>query len=320
MKRAEPRPGLDRRRCLLGLVGLAISRPAQAAPQARFASSLLARRQVTAAWLRARLPSLHEPKRDAGPLGWLAQNPEPGQTFEEFVELTRTSHAPERRAVYVVRIGDFPAGRAPLVTTTAGFISSFFGLRTQHLEAISLEDIPNAARRRHPTDGHIQYHAGSINGLLRSRGVPPDAAAVIALTNADLWPGGNWNFVFGLSSLTQRVGVWSLKRLGDPTRENIVSTRFLWRTLRTAVHECGHLLGLRHCVAYECGMNGANGLIEFDAQPLEFCPECQAKIVLAAGVDPRQRYRALADFAARYQLRTEAEYWRRAQLALADPA
>jgi archaemetzincin len=266
--------------------------------------------------LLTRLVSLHERKRDIGPLGWLAQNPEPGQSFAEFARALGPTFEPSRSTVYVVGIGDFPAGRAPLLDTASSFLAGFFGLGSRRLEDLSLGKLPRRARRQHPAHGHLQYHAGEINSLLLSRGVPSDAAAVIGLTNVDLWPGGDWNFVFGLSSLTQRVGVWSLARLGDPTRENVISTRFLWRTVRTAVHECGHLLGMRHCTAYECGMNGANGLQEFDMQPLEFCPECQAKIVLISGADPKQRYQRLADFATRFRMPAEAGYWRSAQQVL----
>ncbi len=42
---------------------------------------------------------------------------------------------------------------------------------------------------------------------------------MLALTTSDLWPGEGWNFVFGQASLSERVGVWSLHRLGNPQIE-----------------------------------------------------------------------------------------------------
>ena len=122
-----------------------------------------------------------------------------------------------------------------------------------------------------------------------------DAVAVLALTTADLWPGAAWNFVFGQAALRDRVGVWSLYRQGDPHED---FTTCLRRTLKTAVHETGHMLGIAHCTAYECGMNGSNHRAEADARPMGFCPECEMKVWWACRVDPIGRYQQLAEFAA----------------------
>ena len=66
----------------------------------------------------------------------------------------------------------------------------------------------------------------------------------------------------------------------------------------TATHETGHMFGIRHCIAYECGMNGSNHSDERDRQPLEFCPECQPKLWWTCGLDPLERSRALDAVAA----------------------
>ncbi len=72
------------------------------------------------------------------------------------------------------------------------------------------------------------------------------------------------------------------------------------RTTMTATHETGHMFGIRHCIAYECGMNGSNHSEERDRQPLEFCPECQPKLWWTCGLDPLMRSRALAEVARRH--------------------
>ena len=68
--------------------------------------------------------------------------------------------------------------------------------------------------------------------------------AYLALTASDLWPGQGWNFVFGEASLRQRIGVWSIYRNGDPETDFQLCLR---RTLSTASHETGHILGMAHC-------------------------------------------------------------------------
>ena len=90
---------------------------------------------------------------------------------------------------------------------------------------------------------------------------PIDAVAVLGLTAEDLWPGDDWNFVFGQASLSERVGVWSLHRNGNVDGSVDEQRLFLRRTLKTAVHETGHMLSIPHCIAFQCGMNGSNSLV-----------------------------------------------------------
>jgi archaemetzincin len=131
-----------------------------------------------------------------------------------------------------------------------------------------------------------------LDKVLLSRRTDRDAA-VLGITAFDLWPGPGWNFVFGQASLTERVGVWSMARNGDPDESATMRDRCAIRTAMTATHETGHMFGIRHCIAYQCGMNGSNHSGERDRQPLEFCPECQAKLWWTCGLDPLARSRAL---------------------------
>ena len=119
-----------------------------------------------------------------------------------------------------------------------------------------------------------------LDQLARQR--PDDALALIALTAVDLYPDPSWNFVFGQASLTERVGVWSLWRNGTPG-----SAEYLRRTIMTAAHELTHMLGVQHCTAWECLMNGSNHQAEKDARPLALCPHDLAKLCIAlGGCDP----------------------------------
>jgi archaemetzincin len=146
-----------------------------------------------------------------------------------------------------------------------------------------------------------------LNEVLERRR-PKDAVALLGLTASDLWPGEGWNFVFGQASLTARVGVWSIHRNGDPEKSPADQALFLRRTLKTAVHETGHMLGFPHCIAYECGMNGSNHLAESDRQPIEFCPECVAKLWWTCGADPKRRLASLIEFGESH-LQNELKLW-----------
>jgi len=79
------------------------------------------------------------------------------------------------------------------------------------------------------------------------------------------------------------------------------------------------MLGIRHCTASECCMNGSNHRAEADARPLWFCAEDEQKVWWSCKVDPALRYRRLAEFAAAHHLAPEARFWRDSLAALHDP-
>jgi archaemetzincin len=255
---------------------------------------------------------LHARKAPPGPGDWLDQHHEPGQTFEEYCASDPNRPAATRTTIYLQPLGDFDPAQSRLLAATAALLGRFYGVPVAALDRIGLDAIPARARRVHPTWGDRQVLTTYVLDLLRRRR-PANAVAVLALTTSDLWPGEGWNYVFGQASLRERVGVWSLSRQGDPARDFATCLR---RTLKTAAHETGHMLGIAHCTAYECGMNGSNHRAEADARPLWFCPEDEMKVWWACRVDPAARYARLAELAEAHGLGDEARFWRRSLAAL----
>jgi archaemetzincin len=76
------------------------------------------------------------------------------------------------------------------------------------------------------------------------------------------------------------------------------------------------MLGIAHCIAYECGMNGSNHRAEADARPMGFCPDCEMKVWWACRIDPASHYQRLAEFAEPRGLDRETQAWRAALVAL----
>ena len=137
---------------------------------------------------------------------------------------------------------------------------------------------------------------------------PEDALAYLAFTSSDLWPGENWNFVFGQAKLRQRLGVWSIYRNGDPSKDEDASRLCLRRTLATATHETGLILTIKHCTSFQCGMNGSNNLAESDRQPLHFCPVCLRKVCWNLRVEPVEYLTSMENFCRRENLTDEADW------------
>lgn len=268
--------------------------------------------------VRLALVPLHATKRPPLPGDWLIDHPERGQSYLAYrrnrpVTPDRVGEGP-RRVLYVQPIGELGRAHADVVANVTAYLSLFFGLEVRTQAPLPLTSVPAEARRkRHGTEQLLS--AFVLDDLLAPR-LPDDAAAYIALTAEDLWPGQGWNFVFGEASLEDRVGVWSMHRYGDPKAGPESRRRILRRTLRVATHETAHMFSVRHCTAYECVMNGANNLDESDRSPLWLCPECLAKILWATDQDAATRFTRLAAFARAHGLAEEAAFFQRSAAAV----
>ena len=144
------------------------------------------------------------------------------------------------------------------------------------------------------------------------RNLPPTAFAILGVTMIDLYPDPTWNFVFGMASLRERVGVFSFARY-DPAfyggaRTQGYRTLLLKRSLKVLVHETGHMFGMQHCIFYNCVMNGSNHLEESDRRSSHLCPVCLRKLHHAVGFDVVARYRALQRLYRSWGLSDEARW------------
>jgi archaemetzincin len=129
--------------------------------------------------------------------------------------------------------------------------------------------------------------------------LPSNAYCLIGVTMVDLYPHEDWNFVFGKASLQERIGVFSFARYQssfyDPDQEEDESL-LLYRSCRVCAHEIGHTFSLKHCIYYNCLMNGSNSLEESDQRCFQLCPVCLRKMQLCIDFDEVNRYNKLLEF------------------------
>lgn len=232
------------------------------------------------------------------------EEPEPGQTVAEFLLFGAPRPSPDRRTLVLRPMGPFPIVGSPDPEVLRRYTEVFFQLPVVVRAGPDRLD-PSIGARLSPQVGGRQIHARSVLRALR-RDLRPHEFAAVAVTPTDLYPGDGWDHVFGLASLRHRVGVFSFARL-DPhpagRHRNLRRRRGLrWRSLNVLTHETGHMFGLRHCVYYQCNMNGSLTLSQSDHSPLRLCPVCLRKLQLAIGFDVRVRYQALLRFYAKYGL------------------
>jgi archaemetzincin len=252
-----------------------------------------------------RAPSLSSPPSDPDfpakapekPGDWLASVPEKGQTLAEYMEECVNRRTDDRKEIVIQPLGDGIAGRAALLDRVREYAAIYFGTEVRVEPALPVPKGTWDARRG-------QCDGDAILRFLENR-LPGKALAFVGLCEEDLWS-GDLNFVFGVATLRRRTGVYSLARYGGDGE-----AAFLRRTLKVLAHETGHILGMEHCVRWECVMNGSNSLAETDRAPAFPCPECHGKLRWNTGFDPARRWAALAAFLDGAGLAAEAAFARR---------
>ncbi len=257
------------------------------------------------------LEPLHEHKKPAQPGEWIAvhgkDKDEQGQSFDEYLR-GRKRTIEQYTKLYLLPLGTFGEVEQKMIDQVVEGMTCFFGLPTTQLKADPVDKLPFFAERVGGMGQRQLLSLYLLDTILPPKR-PKDAAALLGLTNVDLWPGEGWNFVFGQASLGTRVGVWSTARYGNSSGTEEERKLFFLRLLKVALHETGHMFGMPHCTAYECGMNGSNSLPESDRHVLEFCPECQAKLWWTNDYAPKKRCAAMLEYCKKVGLEEEAKYY-----------
>ena len=265
------------------------------------------------------LKSIHRQKGRALPGEWLASHPEQGQTFAEYRKARPNGPGKVRKIIYIQLIGTFTKKQLDVLDQTMEYMQISFGLPVKKLAAFPLNKIPQSARRVHPTWKIKQLHTKYIMNKVLFPNRPKDAVALVGFTGMDLYPDPNWNFVFGIASLQRRIGLWSIYRNGDPENPKEY-LKCLRRTIATAIHETGHILAIKHCIAYKCVMGGCNSQEEADRAGLAYCPSCLRKLTWNTKANPTERYKKLIVLTKKLKLEKEQLFFEKSLGVLLEKA
>lgn len=272
--------------------------------------------------VETKLRPFAQPLLPVRPGDWLEKNTEPGQTFAEYIAAKPIRRSAELSTLYVCELGSFSPEQAKILAITYEYLRLFFDVPVKVHKRIPLAEIPAGARRTTKSSVGEQLEVYHLLERVLKPERPADALAYIAFTPHDLWPETKpperrWNYVFGMASLRDRVGVWSMARFGDPARGEAERKFCLTRTLGTATHETGHILTMQHCTAFNCNMCGANSNEEGDRHPLHFCPVCLRKLCWNLGVEPVPYLNRLEAFCRKHGLDDDAAFYEKGAKALA---
>ena len=245
-----------------------------------------------------------EPVPPPARLDWLNVARERGQSFERFTRATSKRGEAVRR-ICLQPLGSFSTEQSELLSVLQRFGSAFFGLEVQLLPVLSIDG--TVTTRRNRFTGVLQLKTRDVLPLLARRA--PQDGCILGVTAHDLYPHDTWSFVFGEALVDEGVGVISIARY-DPRfyDRSADPVLLLCRSCKVLAHEAGHMLGMLHCVFFNCLMNGSNSLAESDRRPLHLCPVDLRKLHWSLGFDVVDRYRCLLAFWRDVGVPTEARW------------
>ena len=255
-------------------------------PQARVAAD-------PAAWYS---PALYSAKSQPQAGDWMVAHPEPAQSFEQFVASRPVRPTTARHTLYLSQVGAMNEDERARLETLREFLEVFYTLSALPGPSVTLDKV--TSRNNSMDDLKFrQYLSTDLLDKVLPPLLPKDGVCLQSVTMEDLGA---------------RVGIYSLVRFYPAFwgEKDTPEARQLGlkRSLKTLVHETGHMFGVNHCQKYECVMNGSNNLPEADRQPIHLCPDCLKKFRWNIGFDVVDRYEALKKFYAAHDMAAEAEW------------
>ncbi|MEY8761356.1 archaemetzincin [Chryseobacterium tongliaoense] len=240
----------------------------------------------------------------AVPGEWRYSREEKFQTFEDFQKMKKIKPETGKNTIYLQPIGDFDSIQNREIELTRDYLKIYFQLETKILPVLSNYIVPESVRRI-STEGHEQILAGYVLDSILIKRKPKDAVVLMGITERDLFPKPEWNFVFGLASYQAGVGVTSMYRFSNGYLTESNFNQSLERLIKISSHEIGHMFGINHCLNANCVMNGTNSLTETDFHFARACSLCQQKLNSSIRYDNRKRLTALKRFFEKQHLNLE---------------
>ncbi|UKB84670.1 archaemetzincin [Chryseobacterium sp. MEBOG06] len=238
---------------------------------------------------------------------WRYNHDEKFQQFEDFQKTRKIKPEPGRNIIYLQPIGIFNELQKKEIELTKAYLKIYFQLETKVLPALPNSIFPKKVKRI-SKEGQEQILAGYVLDSILIKRKPKDAVILMGITEKDLFPTPEWNYVFGLASYDDGVGVTSMYRFanGNLTASNF--NRSFLRLIKISSHEIGHMFGINHCLNANCVMNGTNSLTETDYHLARACSLCQRKLNSSLHFDNQKRLLELKKFFERQHLNTELSF------------
>jgi archaemetzincin len=252
----------------------------------------------------------------------------------QFLKETPAIDESNDKFIYYVQMGDFTQTSLKFADLF-DYAKAFFGENsvkqlTDHIQididfskklikAKSKENMTTSLKSRFRNE-KFQIQAQSFHKLLKGI-MPKNALCLIAFTDYDLYIEEGDLFVAGLCDGALRVGGFSCYRYNPALhfsqmnwfegKHKKASANFdgllLTRSSKLLVHETCHLLGIDHCVYFDCCMNGSGHLEEDFRQSMFLCPIDLKKLWMIFEFDVKERYSTMLRFFEKHKCNSEID-------------
>jgi len=221
---------------------------------------------------------------------WLWTNEEYYQTFDLYNDLEAMRNIPNKykNVIYLKNMDEGMEGSLitdDVLNKLIQIVSLYYpqGVKLDILKTKDNFETLKVKFRTNDFTLQKQYNGcEALGALIPLR--PHDGFMVLGITSFDIYNKEEQNFVFGLASAFDSTGCFSINRFyldhsftfKDPAEIMINSIK---SAAGTMIHEVGHIFGIKHCVYYNCKMNGTNSIEESQRVPVfDFCPVCIRKL------------------------------------------
>lgn len=238
------------------------------------------------------------------PGSWRYHHDEKFQQFEDFQKSKKIKPQPGKNTIYLQPIGDFNTLQQKEIEFTKDYLKIYFQLETKILPTLPNSIFPKKVKRIFK-DGQEQLWAGYVLDSFLIKRKPKDAVVLMGITERDLYPIPEWNYVFGLASYENGVGVTSMYRFANGHLTDSNFNESTLRLMKISSHEIGHMFGITHCLNANCVMNGTNTLSETDFHYARACSLCQRKLNSSIPYNNKKRLLELKGFFEKHHLNSE---------------
>jgi len=123
-----------------------------------------------------------------------------------------------------------------------------------------------------------QFNSSRILAKISDFGKKHGLEHILGITDVDLFI-PHLNFVFGEAEYNGRAAIISMFRLRPEFySQNSDRNLFVERSVKEAVHEVGHMIGLGHCDNPTCVMFFSNSIFDTDRKGTLLCKKCKSLV------------------------------------------
>ncbi|MBS7635149.1 archaemetzincin family Zn-dependent metalloprotease [Candidatus Bathyarchaeota archaeon] len=143
------------------------------------------------------------------------------------------------------------------------------------------EEAYNPMRRQYKSELILKK---ILNYALKIEGETGRPCILLGVVDVDIYAQG-MNFIFGEAQCPGRAAIISLYRLSPEFYgEQLNEQLFIERSIKEALHEIGHALGLVHCSNPLCVMHFSLHIAMTDRKQPKFCGNCLAELKRNIGI------------------------------------